>query len=117
MEFVKINPKLEKISQSSEKLVLKFNIPLVCEVAKVFDLKDAVAEYLGMKSYTLRLMDIEEGCVVVTVLLPTAVANYVFANGLTPKQEADIRALSVLWLKCGSYQLEEIRQSKSYCVP
>ena len=35
-------------------------------------------------------------------------AESVFAQGLTAKQKADIRALSILWLDCGDYKLEEI---------
>ena len=107
-EFIAINPRLEKFLNNSEKLTLKYNVDLPSKVTKVLNLKGAIAKILDVKPYTLRLISIEEGCVVVTFLLPAAVASYLFDNGLTAKQEADIRALSVLWLKCGSYILEEI---------
>ncbi len=107
-EFIMINPKLESVPKGSEELILKFNIALPNEITKVLDLKSAIAKILGIRPYTLRLIDIEEGCVVVTFLIPTTVANYVFASGLTAEQKAKIQALSVLWLKCGDYKLEEL---------
>ncbi len=106
-EFIMINPKLERL-QGSEELTLKFNIALPSDITKVLDLKSAIAKILGIRSDALRLVGIEEGCVVVTFLIPATVASYVFASGLAAEQEAKIRALSVLWLKCGKYKLEEI---------
>ena len=73
----------------------------------MLDLKSALADILGVRSNALQLVGVDEGCVVIKFHLPAAVADRLFANGLTSKQEADIRALSVLWLKCGGYKLEE----------
>ena len=107
-EFIMINPKLESIPENSDKLILKFNVALPSNITKVLDLKSAIADILDVDSRTLRLVGIEKGCVVVTFLIPATVANCVFDSGLTAKQEADIRALSVLWLECRNYKLEEI---------
>ncbi len=113
-EFIMINPKLQRLPESSEELmILKFNIALPSKITKVLDLKCAIAKILGIRSHALRLIGIEDGCVVATFLIPATVAKYVFASGLTAEQEAEIRALSVLWLKCGDYKLEEIPSDAS----
>ena len=107
-EFILINPKLDRL-KNSDILILKFNTDLPSSITKVLNLKSAIAEILGLKSAAaLRLLSIKEGCVVVTFSILSTVAESVFARGLTAKQEADIRDLSVLWLECGDYKLEEI---------
>ena len=110
-EFILINPKLERFPKDSEKVILKFNVALPNNITKVLDLRSAIAEILGLRLPALQLVAIEEGCVVITFCIPTCVADHIFANGLTSQQEADIQALSVLWLKCGNYKLEEIPRS------
>ena len=85
-----INPKLDRFKNSDE-LVLKFNTDLSSSITKVLDLKSAIADILGLKSAAaLHLLSIKEGCVVVTFSILSAVAEKVFASGLTAKQEADI---------------------------
>ena len=107
-EFIMINPKLDRF-KNSDTLILKFDTDLSSSITKVLDLKSAIANILGLESTAaLHLLSIKEGCVVVTFSILSTVAESVFARGLTAKQEADIRALSVLWLECGDYKLEEI---------
>ena len=106
-EFATINPNLKNFPKDSEILTLKFDITLPSRITKVFNLKGAIAKILGVKAHTLHLVGIEKGCVILRFLLPATVAAYIFASGLTAQQEAGIRALSVLWLKCGDYTLEE----------
>ena len=113
-EFIKINPKLDRFKNSAE-LVLKFNTDLSSSITKVLDLKSAIADILGLQSAAaLHLLSIKEGCVVVTFSILSSVAERVVARGLTAKQEADIRALSVLWLECGDYKLEEIPRNADH---
>ena len=107
-EFIMINPKLDRFKNSDTR-ILKFNTELSSSITKVLDLKSAIANIFGLKSAAaLQLLSIKEGCVVVTFSILSSVAESVFARGLTAKQEADIRALSVLWLESGDYKLEEI---------
>ena len=113
-EFIMINPKLDRL-KNPDVLILKFNTDLSSSITKVLDLKSGIADILGLKSSAaLQLLSIKEGCVVVTFSILSTVAESVFARGLTAKQEADIRALSVLWLECGDYKLEEIPDSKDH---
>lgn len=99
-DFNDINP-----PQESKELVLKFNIKLSTKLNKFTDLKPAIAEILGINPTTLQLRDIKDGCVVVTFLILTPVADIVFNKHrvLTKEQEEQFQALSVLWLTCNGY--------------
>ena len=101
-EFIEINPALEKVKDGSSKLVLKFDIELTCKVARIDDLRIAVAKILGLRASTLRLLSIEEGCVVVTFLIPCVVADVVFSSKkkFSTEDIEEFRASSVLWLEC-----------------
>ena len=98
-EFVELNPKLEKFnSNASKKLILKFNISLSSRVTRVFNLKKAVAKILRLKPSALQLVGVEEGCVVVTFLIPS------FVTMLITEQVQEFKELPVLWLKCGDQE-------------
>ena len=99
-EFVAINPKLAKFPDTSEKLVLKFNIPHTNRVAKVIDLKVAIAEVLNLKPSALQLLSIDKGCVEVTFRIPSGVAEFILKK-LTHIQVEKFQALSVMRLQCG----------------
>ena len=99
-EFVAINPKLAKFPDTSEKLVLKFNIPHTNRVAKVIDLKVAIAEVLHLKPSALQLLSIDKGCVEVTFRIPSGVAEFILKK-LTHIQVEKFQALSVMRLQCG----------------
>ena len=110
-EFVKINPMLKKHVNGSKELMLKFDIDTTCKLAKVVELKKFVAKTLDLQPSTLHLIDIKEGCVVVTFTVPASVADAIFTSNkvLTMQQEDELRAASVLWLKCNDFffNLEE----------
>lgn len=100
-EFVKLNRRLDKFTDhASKKLALKFNIALPGRVTKVLDLKKTVAKMLRLRPSALQLVGIEEGCVLVTFLIPPFVAD------LTPEQIQKFQSLSVLSLKCGDQEFD-----------
>ena len=103
-EFMKINPALEKYS-GAEELILKFDLDLSkYKLAKLLDLKNAVAAILGLKSSALRLLSAEEGCLDLKFLIPEFIAKIIFTddNRFSLKQMQDFKALSLVWLKCGN---------------
>lgn len=106
-EFVKINPLLKKFTSASKKLILKVHIKSTSRLAKITNLKVAIATILGLGSATLQLLDVNDGCVVVTFLIPTPVAELIFYMGactlLTEHQKEQFRALSILWLECNNH--------------
>lgn len=105
-EFFEINPQLEKDTAGYKKLQLKFDIEQTSKMVKLVNLKPAIAKILGLMPSALRLVDVEEGCVVATFLIPTFVADDIFpADKKMATHEADaLRALSVLWVKCENYR-------------
>ena len=101
-EFVEINPLLKGFSDASKEMVLKVDIKLTSELAKLERLRAVVAKILRLKPAALRLLDVEEGCVVVTFLISSPVAEIIFSKHsvLTVEQVEEFRALNVLWLEC-----------------
>ena len=120
-EFVEINPLLKDFSDASKEIVLKVDIKLTSELAKLERLRAAVAKILKLKPAALRLLDVEEGCVVVTFLIPSPVAEVIFSKHsvLTVEQVEEFRAWKVIWLECNDrtfsfttgyvHQREEVR--------
>ena len=103
-ELLQVIPKLESGHlDDSTKLTIKFNVSLSSKVTKIFDLESAIAGILDLNPSALRLVSIEEGCVITTFLIPEAVAEHFNKTSLTEQQKADINALSVpvKWLNCG----------------
>ena len=103
-EFTKINPQL-KDRKGSKELTLKYDIKTTCRLAKVCELEKVIAKVLELHPSALHIVDIEEGCVIVTFLIPASVADALFTPDtvFTPQQEEELRAASVLWLKCNGY--------------
>ena len=101
-EFVEINPLLKDFTDSSKEVILKIDIVATSRLAKIKNLGTKFAEILHVNPITLRLLDIKEGCVVVTFLIPTPVAKIVFNKytTLTERQIQDFKTLAILWMKC-----------------
>ena len=105
-EFVAINPKLAKFPATSEKLVLKFNIPHTSRVAKVIDLKVAIAEVLHLNPSALELVSVDKGCVEVTFLVSSFVAAFIVKELSFKKKIEEFQALPVVWLNCGLHHFD-----------
>ena len=103
-EFIKINPLLEH-KGVSKKLTLKYDVESTCRLAKVDALKKFIAKILDLSPSALQIVDIEDGCVIVTFLIPTSIAEAIFTPNtvFTSQQEDELRTSSVLWLKCNGY--------------
>lgn len=109
-EFFEINPLLEDFTDPSKKLILKFEIDLsLCKLATIFDLKKRIADIMLLKHVSaLRLLSIKDGCVECTFLIPTQVAEFIFAPGkkFSRSQVREFQELPILWLKCDKYFLD-----------
>lgn len=105
-EFMEINPMLKDFSDSSKKLVLKFDIEETCSLAKMHEITKAVACALGLRKSALRILDVEEGCVILSLLIPTPVADAIFTSEkkFTPQQVENFRSIQLIWLKCDDYE-------------
>ena len=98
-EFFKINPALNKVAEEAEKLTLKFNIEVTCKVARVLSLESAIIKILKLRASALRLIDIEEGCVLATFSIPKAAAKALFGKGLSEYRK-QLQELPIIWLEC-----------------
>lgn len=96
-EFVR-SPQL--VSDATKEIVLKFDIESTARLAKVNNLRKAIARIFDLDFATIRLLDLKEGCVEAKFLLPTPVAEMVFNKVLTERQIKEIQALPILSLKC-----------------
>ena len=97
-EFLKIKPLIPVGSEVE--LVLKMDIKLTVKMSKVTDLKKKVTMILGLKSYTLQLVDVKEGCVAVILHIPVPVAEFVFnKRTLSAKQYQQFKDLGVISLE------------------
>ena len=107
-EFVKINPKLEKLKDASKKINIKLGIKKTPSLGSLRKVKEAVANILGLKGSTLRLLSVKKGCVQVTLLVPSAIADVIFTSDtkLTSQQEHKFKEASVLWLKCSGFKFD-----------
>lgn len=103
-EFAKVNPHLKSKNDSKE-LILKCDIKTTCSLAKIVDLKKQIAGIMNISSAALEIIDIEEGCVIVTFSIPTSVADALFTadTEITLQQEAELQAIEVLWLACNGH--------------
>ena len=116
-EFIKINPKLEKCTDKTKELILKFNVKETSRLAKVIELKKEVARIFELLPSAIQLYGIDDGCVVVTFHLPIFVADLVFPKdkkSLSPGLQEKFSSLSILWLECNEnrYNFEEATGSK-----
>ena len=105
-EFVSINPKLAKFPATSEKLVLKFNIPHTSRVAKVIDLKVAIAEVMHLKPSALQILSVDKGCIEVTFLVSSFVAAFIVKELSSKSKIEEFQALPVVWLDCGPHHFD-----------
>jgi hypothetical protein len=104
-EFMEINPLLKDFSDSSKKLVIKFDIEETCSLAKMQEITKSVACALGLRKSALRILDVEDGCVVLSFLISSPVANAIFTPEMkyTAQQVESFRSISLLWLKCDEH--------------
>ncbi len=112
--FTKVNPLL-KSKKGSKELTLKVDIKTTCRLTRVVKIKKLIAEIMDLNPSALELVDIKDGCVVVTFLIPASVADAIFTPDtvFTSQQEDKLRAASVLWLKCNEYTFDLEVKTKS----
>ena len=103
-EFLDTNPQLKLEFTGHEKLVFKIdNIQMSDKLVTVVELRRAIANILKVKPSELRFVNIEDGCIVVTFLISAAMAATILR--LSANQMEELQKLSVLFLKCGDYEL------------
>lgn len=105
-EFALINPSLDNLASTSTEMRLKFDVDeLKCRLGDIKELKRAVARILGLRPSTLTILDIQEGCIILTLLIPTSVAEVLFNSdtSFSVEQVKQFQHISTMWLQCGGY--------------
>ena len=115
-EFEEINPLLKDIQCGTKEMVLKFDIAMTCSLAKLQEYTLNIADSLGLRPSALRLLSIEEGCVVITLLIPASVADFIFGSNkkIINDKIKQFQALSILWLKCNGHEYDFSKISDEY---
>ena len=99
-EFFQFNPKLQENISGCEKIRIKFNVSTASKLDKLLNLQDRISAILDVMPGALQLISVEEGCVIMTFLVSTQLAQIIFINEeFTAQEIQEFQALSVLWLE------------------
>ena len=106
-EFLEINPELEELSANSKRICLKMDIEETTKITNIKKLEVSVAAILGCKLQPsdLRLIGIEEGCLILTYLIPEVVAVAIASKEMTADEIKSLESLSIHWIKCGENEI------------
>lgn len=89
-------------------MTLRFDVEATCRLSELMDLEDGVAEILGINPSGLKILDVENSCLIVTFLIQNSMANILFRGEknmiFLPEQVAKFQVLSTQWLKCKRYE-------------
>lgn len=101
-EFHEINPLLKDFTDDSVELILKFDLESCINLGELKDITAAVANILNLRPSALRLLRIEEGCILVVMLISIVLARALFNSDtvFSSDQRKRLVANSVLWLEC-----------------
>ena len=93
--------------QTHEQMVVKLNISDP-RLTIIKDLKIKICKVLSIEPWSLQIMEVKEGCVLVTFLIPIQISKCLFSKSLTEAQREDLSNLSVLTLTCSNYGFQEV---------
>lgn len=120
-EFVKlypklINPKLEKLCSNSTTINVKLSTKRTQSLSTLKEVKRAVANILGIRASALRLYDVKKGCVIITLLIPTSIADVIFMeSSITLEQIQQIQETSILWFECKGCRFDLREKQFKFC--
>ena len=88
-EFSLLEPVLAKISDDKMTLIIILNAKSTCRVSEITDLTAYVAQLMTLDIAAVQIYNIEEGSVVVTLLIPNSIGMCIFTKRLefTRQQE------------------------------
>lgn len=103
VEFIKINPDLRvHHSDSTSTVTLKIDLDTLSPLKDILTIQIHFADILEINYSNLVLVDIKEGCVRLSFLIPASVAETTFAPNktFTMEQIRALKELSIKWLIC-----------------
>ena len=102
-EVIEISPKLPKnLTEESSKVTIKLDVDHIKNLTNIGNLKACISKALDISSSDVRVVTIEEGCVKMTLSIPTHVTKVLFHCGttFTARQIKGFKDLSIKWLHC-----------------
>ncbi len=107
-EFNEIQPYLCDLTDDTKELILVLDIKSTCTLARLTDLGKAVAKIMGLKQSALRIHSIMECCIIVTFLIPAAIANHIFCRNdvLNHHQVKQLKGLLIKKLECNGFTFD-----------
>ena len=105
-EFFEINPELKELS-STKRICLKMDIEETTKITNIKKLEVSIAAILGCKLQPsdLRLISVEEGCLILTYLIPEVVAVAIASKEMTADQIESLESLSIHWIRCDEIEI------------
>lgn len=107
-EYTEVKLVLGNISDTSEEIIVRFDIELTCRLARLRSLENEVTKVLGINPAGLRFKDIKLGCVIVKFLILTSISHVIFTRDkqhvFTSEQIKKFRALPIQWLQYKDYR-------------
>lgn len=106
-DFIEANPGPYSVTSPSTSIALKVNVPTMCSLSTLIDLRRQLARVFGITPSGLMLVDAKEGCVVTFEVLGP-IGRLIFAGDkadvLSQEQVWKLQGLSVQWLKFNDYE-------------
>ena len=102
-EGINISPKLAtNLAEKSSKVTIKLDVDHIKNLTNIGNLKACISKALDISSSDVRVVTIEEGCVKMTLSIPTHVAKVLFHcdTTFTARQIEGFKDLSIKWLHC-----------------
>lgn len=107
-EILQLKPILHEISDDTKKCILVLDIAETSKLIRVTDLVKGVANIVGLNPSAILILDIKKKCVMVIVLLPKSVAEFIFIGRdiFSQDQREQFRNNSVQLLECNGYSFD-----------
>lgn len=104
-EFVELKPIISELTDDTKELVLVLDIPATSKLAEATNIVETVAKIMNLNPSAVLIHSIKRKCVVVTVLIPTPVADYIFVSDdiFSKDENQKFRNQSVQQLRCSNY--------------
>ena len=109
-EFMEVHPVLNdpKYVDDTKNLVIILNVQQVtCQMREVVNIGQVVPHIMNLDQSQLLIHNIGGGCVTVTFLIPTLVAEHIFSGRIfSQEQIQELQNVSVMMLKCNGYEFD-----------
>lgn len=123
-EIIEINPKLKAVvdmeAAKTAVTLIKLDISSTTpHLTDVVDIVKSVAGIIGLNPSEVKIADIKDGCVMITLHIPADFANSVFTKEkkFTVEEVEKFRALSVMWIESNGHVYKFEKHAGKISIP